>query len=399
MIELELSIMAEGDAGEERLRPLLDEFKARHGIRVRLRTLSYETAWQQLVKFALYGQGPDVSQVGSTWIGNLVGMNALRPFAGEELAQGEMPSIFLPAVRPSSPDLPVWAVPWMADVRLIYYRRDWLDRAGIDAATAFDSSQHLAQTLAQLRTHGIELPWAVPTARSLLTLHAVASWVWHAGGEFIRPDGKGVLFTTGATLHGLRAYFALYPYLRPAPRPLKDAQAGELLLAGRAAVTLSGPWTWLQGMSGLAPQSSPVTPDSVGLALPPGAPFAGAEHLAIWASSHHPAEALQLIYFLTGRQAQATYPRSAGLLPVRADVLAEPPFADDPACQVMARALEVGRSFPVFARWGMIEDHLVDALGLAWADILERPSPDVDAILRGRLEPLAHRLNLSLAAG
>jgi multiple sugar transport system substrate-binding protein len=398
MTELELSIMAEGEYGEESLRPLLDEFEARHRIHVRLRVLSYETAWQQIVKFALYGHGPDVSQVGSTWISNLVGMNALRPFTDQELAHGDMPSIFLPAIWQSSRSLPVWAVPWMADVRLIYYRRDWLDQAGIDAATAFDSPQNLAQTLARLRAYGVALPWAVPTERTLLTMHGIASWVWYAGGDFMRPDGRGVLFTTDETLSGLRAYFDLYPYLLSAPRPLGDPQASELLLAGQAAVTLSGPWTWLGDVLGQDPEF-PISPATVGLALPLDIPFSGAEYLVIWDNARHPAAALQLIYFLTGRQVQATYPCSTGLLPVRLDVLSEPPFTDDPAYQVIVRALRAGRSFPLLTRWGLIEDHLVNALGQIWADILGQPDPDVEAIIQGRLEPLAHRLNLSLAAG
>jgi multiple sugar transport system substrate-binding protein len=398
MTELELSIMAEGEYGEESLRPLLDEFEARHRIHVRLRVLSYETAWQQLVKFALYGQGPDVSQVGSTWISNLVGMNVLRPFSSQELASGGMPSIFLPAIWQGS-YYPVWAIPWMADVRLIYYRRDWLSQAGIDATIAFDSPQSLAQTLARLCAHGVALPWAVPTERTLLTMHGIASWVWHAGGDFIRPDGRGVLFTTAETLSGLRAYFDLYPYLLSAPRPLGDPQASELLLAGQAAVTLSGSWTWLGDVLSQEPESYPINPTSVGLALPLGIPFSGPEYLVVWDSARHPAAALQLIYFLTGRPVQAAYPRSVGLLPVRLDVLSEPPFTDDPACQVMARALRASRSFPLLTRWGLIEGHLVDTLGQIWADILGQPNPDVEAIVRGRLEPLANRLNLSLAAG
>jgi multiple sugar transport system substrate-binding protein len=399
MTELELSIMAESESGGDSLRLLLNEFEARHGIHVRLRVLSYETAWRQLVKFALYGQGPDVSQVGSTWIGNLVGMNALRPFTDQELAHGDMPSIFSPAIWQSRPGLAVWAVPWMADVRLIYYRRDWLSQAGVDAATAFDSPHSLDRTLARLRAHGVALPWAMPTERTLLTVHSVASWVWHAGGDFVRADGKGVLFTTAETLSGLRAYFDLYPYLLSAPRPLGDPQASDLLLAGQAAVTLSGPWTWLGGVLSQDPESSPVTPTSVGLALPLGIPFSGSEYLVVWNSTRHPAAALQLIYFLTGRPVQAAYPRTAGLLPVRLDVLSEPPFTNDPACQMMARALRKGRSFPLFAHWGLIEDHLVDALGQIWADILGQPNPDVEAAIRGRLELLAQRLNLNLAAG
>jgi multiple sugar transport system substrate-binding protein len=285
----------------------------------------------------------------------------------------------------------------MADVRLVYYRRDWLDQAGIDAATAFDSPHSLAQTLARLRAHGVALPWVVPTERTLLTMHSIASWVWHAGGDFMRPDGRGVLFTSDETLNGLRAYFDLYPYLLPAPRPLGDPQVGELLLTGQAAVTLGGPWTWQGDVLSQDPDF-PINPTTVGLALPLGIPFSGAEYLVIWESSRHPAAALQLIYFLTGRQVQAAYPLSTGLLPVRLDVLSEPPFSDDPAYQVMARALKAGRSFPLLTRWGLIEDHLVGALGQIWADILDQPDPDVEAIIRGRLEPLAYRLNLSLAA-
>jgi ABC-type glycerol-3-phosphate transport system substrate-binding protein len=162
---------------------------------------------------------------------------------------------------------------------------------------------------------------------------------------------------------------------------------------------LSGPWTWLGGVLCQDPRSSSVTPANVGLALPLGMPFSGSEYLVIWESSRHPAAALQLIYFLTGRPVQAAYPRSAGLLPVRLDVLSEPPFTNDPACQTMARALSKGRSFPLFTHWGLIEDQLVDALGQIWADILGQPDPDVDAVIRGRLEPLAQRLNLSLADG
>ena len=197
----------------------------------------------------------------------------------------------------------------------------------------------------------------------------------------------------------MRSYFDLYPYLLSAPRPLGDPQASELLLAGQAAVTLSGPWTWLGDVLSADFESSPINPTTVGLALPLGIPFSGSEYLVVWDRARHPAAALQLIYFLTGRRVQAAYPCSVGLLPVRLDVLSEPPFTDDLACQVMARALRAGRSFPLLTRWGLIEDHLVDALGQIWADILGQPNPDVEAVIRGRLEPLANRLNLNLAVG
>jgi len=56
--ELEFSIMAESPAN---IQPLLDQFEAEHRIRVRLRLLTWDIAWSDLVKVALYGDGPDVS--------------------------------------------------------------------------------------------------------------------------------------------------------------------------------------------------------------------------------------------------------------------------------------------------------------------------------------------------
>ena len=57
MEEIELSIMAGTAAG---VQPLLDRFEAEEHIRVRVRLLAWDTAWSDLVKFALYSDGPVV---------------------------------------------------------------------------------------------------------------------------------------------------------------------------------------------------------------------------------------------------------------------------------------------------------------------------------------------------
>ena len=157
MAEIELSIMARGNDPIGDIRPLIDQFEAEQHSHVRLTVLSWETAWTELVKVALYGHGPDVSEIGTTWIGNLVAMNTLRPFAPAELNVLGGSAAFLPSSWQSSIVLgekEVCAVPWLADTRLIYYRRDLLDKAGVEAATAFTSPQHLALTLGRLRDGG-----------------------------------------------------------------------------------------------------------------------------------------------------------------------------------------------------------------------------------------------------
>ena len=97
MAELEFSITpAElGDLYDE-LQTALAEFEARTRIHVRLRPIASQAALDELTKFAIYKKGPDVSQIGSTWLEGLADMDALRPFSAEEVKALGDPADFVP---------------------------------------------------------------------------------------------------------------------------------------------------------------------------------------------------------------------------------------------------------------------------------------------------------------
>jgi hypothetical protein len=97
MVQLELSVMSRGPTTIDDLGPLLSEFEAQNRARIQLRVLDWDTAWGELIKVALYQHGPDVSEIGSTWLGSFVGMHALRPFADDEILTMGGSSAFLPS--------------------------------------------------------------------------------------------------------------------------------------------------------------------------------------------------------------------------------------------------------------------------------------------------------------
>ncbi|HEY4722037.1 MAG TPA: extracellular solute-binding protein [Anaerolineae bacterium] len=393
MVELELSIMQHGSDPIGDIRPLLDQFEAEQHIHVRLTLLPWDIAWVELVKVALYGHGPDVSEIGTTWIGNLIAMNTLRPFAPAELDMLGGSAAFLPSSWQSSAVLgerEVCAVPWLADTRLIYYRRDLLDKAGVDVATAFNSPRQLASTLGRLSEHGIELPWVVPNRYAWNTLHNIASWVWGAGGDFVTAEGRRVIFDQPQARAGMKAYFELYRYLAPEARHLDGIQSDAFFLQRQVAVTITGPWLML-----LNRNLNPGAVANWGVALPPGAPFVGGSNLVVWRHTQHEGDALKLVKFLTGKQSQVHNPR-VGMLPVRLETLAEPSFTDNPANALMGQVVRAGRSFPSLRAWGLIEDKLSSAFTQVWAEILESPEPDVDALLGKYLPALAEQLNSTL---
>ncbi len=391
--EIELSLMADSPAN---IQPLLDQFEAAHGLRVRLRLMRWDVAWSDLVKVALYGDGPDISEIGSTWLGDLVAMNALRPFEPDELARLGGAGAFLPSTWQASQliaDPHQWAVPWLTGARLLFYRRNLLAQAGVDEASAFANPEQLLRTVAQLAAAGVAVPWTVPTGATHTTLLNIASWVWGAGGELISSDGKRTEFSQSAARAGMRAYYALGRYLAPNVRALTGLQPDDQFLrSAETALTISGPWLFGAAQAGAAADLG----EQLGVALPPGPSFVGGSHLVVWKHGRHAEAAVQLADFLTRSAPQLAYSQAVGLFPTRLEALAAPPFATHPFWQLATRGLRTGRSLPVTRSWGLMEDRLSLALAALWGDVLADPEGDLDEVIRRRLEPLAKRLDLVL---
>ncbi|MGB8644227.1 MAG: extracellular solute-binding protein [Anaerolineae bacterium] len=387
--EIEFSVMQGSAVG---VRELLDQFEAESGIHVRLRLLDWDSAWSDLMKAALYSDGPDISEIGTTWLGDLSAMNALYALGEKELAALGRGANFLPSAWQSTHLVyrtESWAVPWVTGARLIFYRRNLLEKAGVNERLAFQSAAMVNETLKTLQEKGIRVPWTVPTGTTHTTLHDIASWVWGQRGDFVTADGKRTLFSKPEARNGMRAYFSLRRYLAPGVERLNGLEPdAEFINDPEAAVTITGTW--------LFNQAAPKLGKDLGVALPPGPSFVGGSHLIIWKHSTKHQEAFKLIQFLTQPQAQVQHSQSIGLMPARLDTLISPPFSTQPLWQLAATALRSGRSFPVARSWGLMEDRLTSVFASLWNDILENPDLDLDVALVKRLEPLAQRLDLVL---
>jgi multiple sugar transport system substrate-binding protein len=391
--EIEFSVMEASGAG---LQPLLDVFEARHHIHVRLHVMQWDRAWSELIKFALYNDGPDVSEVGSTWLGDLVAVNAVVAVNDYDRSRRIEASAFLPLAwwncqlvgQPQT----AWAVPWVTGARLIVFRRPLLLGAGVDEREAFGTADQLTRTLERLQAGGVETPWTVPTGLTHTTLLNVASWVWGAGGDFITPDGRQVLFNHHLARVGLAAYFGLGRFLTPAVQRLTGLEPDyQFLRDANTAVTISGPWLFKA-----AREQHPGLSQQLGVALPPGPSFVGGSHVVVWRHSRRQEAALELVHYLSQPEVQASHSEHVGLLPARVEAFALEPFASDPLWQVAIRGLKTGRSFPVTRAWGLMEDRLTTELNRIWETVLGEPGQDVNAAIARRFAPLAQRLDLVL---
>lgn len=219
MQTLAFSVFDHGAASLTQLREALVIFEKRESVQVNLEVIPWENGWQKLIEFALYHHGPDVSEVGSTWIMDLVRMGELRPFEANEVAGIEGEEKFFDVVWRSARTIEdggqIWAIPWAADPRVVFYRRDVLAKVGVQEEGAFASAERFDATIRCLTTQRKIAPLALPTAQSRRALHNLASWVWQAGGDFMHPARSAIVFDQPEALRGMQAYFYLGQYLDP----------------------------------------------------------------------------------------------------------------------------------------------------------------------------------------
>ena len=393
MEEIVFSIGNHGTAGMENLYVLLKLFEEKYGIHVRVDTIPYSSLrWSSLVEAALYHSGPDVSEVGNTWVGDLVRMEALRGFHQHEVDEvtdggNYFEAVWKSSIRETNEKKSVYSIPWSTDSRSIFYRRDVLKDAGIEENKAFLDFVHLEKTLTILVEKGYPMPLAMPTKRSNMTLHCIASWIWGAGGDFLSPEGANLAFDQPKALEGCKAYYGLRRFLCPGAYNLEEYESDDAFDHGKAAVLLSGFWV---PTNDLAPEVRKY----LGATPIPGIPFVGGSHLVIWRHSRHELAALKLIKFFHEKEAaRYLYPWFG--LPISEDGWQSSPF-DSEIYQSFKTGIQRGRSFPTAGLWGLVEKRLTDTLADIWVEILKGVDTDPNTIVESNLTGLARRLQLTL---
>ncbi len=388
MEDVTLSIFNHGQSAVARMQTLLEQFEQEEKIRVRLEMISWAMGWARLAEIGLYHIGPDISEVGSTWVMDLVRMDALRPYSEAEVqaisgGRGYFEACWSGGVSRGA-DHTIWSVPLGADSRAIFYRRDLLHQAGVDESSAFRDFAHFERTLARLKSAGAELPLALPTKPSRNSLHNLAAFVWGMGGDFLNPDGTHLEFDQPKALEGFKAFFELAPYI--GKERFDEYDSDGTFQTGKAAVTMSGYWI-------LSQRQAPSVTENLGVAALPGVPFVGGEHLAIWKHARRPEYALKLARFLSRKASgEELYPEFG--LPVFPDGW-DTPALQRPGYDVFLNALKHGRSFSSGPLWGLVEKRLTDALAEIWTEVLAHPER-AEAAVERHISTLAQRLHATI---
>ena len=417
-VNLKMWIMPNGPDPLGAIQQEIDEFEKTHpNVHIEAEVLDWGSAWSKITTAATSGEGPDISQLGTTWVAAIAAMGALRPFTAEEIADMGGKDNFVAAswqtCNPVGSGFTV-AVPWFVDTRALIYRKDVLEKVGLDPDEAFatwDSFDAALTKIKEAQEAGTveTYPIGFPGKNDWNVLHNFAPWVWGAGGDMLNPGNTAAVFNSDKAIEGFKFYASLFTkgYTPPDVLELNSAQVDGLFPSGEVAMVISGPWM-VKGSR--TPNDDGGWGDSdaakvMGVHEIPAGPagrytFVGGSDLTVWNSSKHQKEAVEFVKYLVGKESQIRYCQNIGMLPAVNEALADSTFKDDPDYGVFVQAVEHGKSYPAIAAWGPLETAMVKNLGALWDDVAGVNGPfDPDTMIPARLNAAKQEVDALLATG
>ena len=393
---VEFLTVVNDQGAERRINSLFVRFQEISKNSVDAHFYDWDSIWRALVNMGIYRRGADVAEVGTTWLESLVAMNALRPFSPAEVDMLGSQEAFIPETWGATSihgDARVWGIPARCDVRVVWYWKDMLEQAKVDAATGFADLQSLQETLEKLKAV-LAMPWVMTIARDDPNIiQTLATWIWACKGEFVTPDCKKVSLLEPNALKALQAYFGLYQYMSKDTLDLSSNEIAELFFERKTAAIFGGPWvlTELRQRRILGNQLA-----RIGIAPTPGPPFVGGTVLTIPRHVRNIQPSMEFIKFMMMPEIQVAYCPPVGLLPTTHKAWESPIMQEDPFNRVIYQAFENGRGLPTVALWGMVEEKLKSSIYQIWKDLLWNPGTTIDQAIQTHLEPTVRRLNISL---
>ena len=344
-----LDFWAMGSEGE-RVQALLPAFEQQHpGIKVRVQPIPWSAAHEKLLTAHVGGTLPDVFQLGNTWLPEFVALRALAPL-DDVLSAEAQADIFQGVLAANRLHGHLYALPWYVDTRLLFYRADLLQQAGV--ARPPQSWDEWLDAMQSLRAHTGVAPLVLPFSewQTLIALGLQQQ------AELLRDDGRYGAFSQPAFREAFAFYIRLFQDgLAEVGGELRVGNLYQAFAEGRVSMLVSGPWnlgeferrmpTAVQDAWATAPLPVPAG------AAYPGISIAGGASLAIHAASQHPQAARALLLFLSAPAQQLEFYRLTGDLPVRKSAWIMGNLQHSPRIDAFWQQLQQVQGVPPVPEW------------------------------------------------
>jgi len=388
------------------VKELLPAFHERYpGVRVEVQQIPWTAAHEKLLTAFVGESLPDVAQIGNTWLPEFRTLGALEDL-GPRVARSSVIAAksYFPGIWETNlVEGVLCGVPWYVDTRVLFYRKDLLRAAGVDAPPRTWAEWHDALVRLKARAGpgrwAILLPtdeWAQPVIFGLQN-----------GASILTADGGDAAFRSPAFREAATFYVSFFREgFAPALANTQIANVYQEFAVGDFAMYITGPWNlgefrrrlpaslkdaWTTAPLPAADGGRPGVPGR------PGVSLAGGSSLVLFRTSKKSDDAWKLIEFLSEPAQQVRFYALAGDLPARREAWSDPLLSGDPAARAFEEQLENVVAAPRIPEWEQVAqkvaEHLEPAIrGVATVDeALLALDKDVSGLLTKRRWVLARK--------
>lgn len=322
---------------------------------VQVTAIPWDAAHDKIATAIAAGQTPDVTMIGTTWMGEFAATGALDPTP--DLIDGD--AFFEGAWESANVGGTHYGVPWYVETRVLYHRADLeppTDWAGLTTMAA-DAQAAGAEWGVNLQP-GQTGAW-----------QTFMPFAWQAGAEMTNEDGTEFTIDSPEMVEAL-TYFQSFFTDGLAPTDLPEGSLEPSFMAGDIGAFVSGPWH-----VGILEELDAAGMADVALSpLPAGeeqASFIGGANLAVFEDSDNRDAAWKLVEWLSRPETQVAWYETVNDLPSVASAWEDPAIADDEYLGVFGEQLETAVAPPAIPTWeevASVIDTELERLAKAGAD-------------------------------
>ena len=373
-----LNFWAMGVEGET-VSKLVPEFEKQNpGIKVKVLQIAWIAAHEKLITAFASETLPDVFQLGNTWVPEFQSLNAiepLNPYIKKSSVVHE--SNYFPGIWETNVlDSTVYGIPWYVDTRVLFYRKDILEKVGYKNppriwAELYDVSKKIKQKLNRYS-------FFIPTNEWLpFILFGIQN-----GSDLLKDNNSYANFS-GKEFSDAIKFLAKFYHEGLAPIDMQQVMnVYQAFGEGFFSLYITGPWNVTEFQKRLP---ADVQNEWMTAPLPspnndyPGYSLAGGSSLVLNNKSEHKAAAWKFIEFLSTAKTQLQFYKLVSSLPAVKEVWNDSAFVFNPYMKAFYEQLNKTKPTPKIPEWEQI---VFSKVQQNFAEKIARTSEPIDNVLK-----------------
>lgn len=351
------------------LEDFVKEYEDESGVTVEVQAIPWDNAHDKLLTAVASGDGPDVLQIGTTWVSEFAEAGTFLDLSDyiDDYENFNPDNFYESAIETTQYNDQTIGIPWYVDTRLLFYRTDLLEEVGYpEGPETWDDAIDAATQLAARGDdqYGIEIPQVDQQFPFMLA--------WEQGWNYEVGEGSANFedpaFKKAVELH--HSFFS-----EEIAQLTEGKQLYQAFSDGSKPMFFSGPWE-INSIKEQIPELDGKWDVHVMPTAENNNSMIGGAHWTVFNNSEKVDQALDFINWMADPETQVKWFEQIKELPANTVAWEDPVLAEDPMVSTFGEQLESTQAVPMLPEFERIAQELISTL-----ESINRGQEDIDTAL------------------